>query len=58
MVGANSLGLVLGVGTAVTTPAKAVMIASPEKARRRKFSRVCGLISILMPIFFHISAIS
>ena len=40
MVGANSLGLVLTVGTAVTLPAKAVMIASPEKARSRKFSRV------------------
>ena len=57
MVGANSLGLVLAVGTAVTTPAEAVMIASPEKARRRKFSRVCGFVSILMPTFFHISEI-
>ena len=34
------------------------MIASPEKARRRKFSRVCGLNSSLMPIFFQWSAIS
>ena len=58
MVGANSLGLVCGVGTAVTAPAKAVMIASPEKVRSRKFSRVCGLDSILMPIFFQYSAIS
>ena len=51
MVGANSLGLVLAVGTAVTMPAYAVIIASPDVVRMRKFSRVCGLNSILMPTF-------
>ena len=34
------------------------MIASPEKALSRKFSRVCGLVSILMPTFFQNSPIS
>src|SRR3984893_2003808 len=58
VVGANSLGLVFGVGTAVTTPAKAVIRASPEKVRRRKFSFVCGFTTILMPIFFPYSVMS
>src|SRR5260370_19783676 len=58
MVGANSLGLVFGEGTAVTTPAYAVITASPEKVRRRKFSLVCGLTSIFMPIFLQYSVMS
>jgi len=34
------------------------MRASPEKVRRRKFSRVCGLATILMPITFQQSEIN
>src|SRR5262245_10101537 len=58
IVGANSLGLAFGVGAAVTTPAWAVISASPERVRRRRFSLVCAFTSIWMPIFFQESVIS